>query len=407
MSATIGVVGPADLIPGITSVVREQPGTVILELPYADDTDAPALVDAHLAEVDGWLFAGIAPYAATVAAHGPPTAPATYLEYSGPTLAQALLVLAQRGHDVARLSIDTVPLDDVHHTYAEAGLPTDHLHVLPFDPGLKPAEIIGFHRERHAAGTDVAVTCNSAVHEAIAGEQPALRLAPLAASVRVALRQVLLAGSNQLAEDAQVAVGLIQTSGGDVGLAAEAAALGGSLAAAVGGSHLLITTRGPLYAATSGFTSLPMLGRLADHHRVVRVGLGLGDTAAAAETRARHALARARVLGDVRAVLSLRDGTDMILDVPASRGATDTTSLSVLARRVGVAAATLRELQKLREATDNRPVTTRDIADHLGIRVRAAHRIVQRLELGGLAERAGKLNPGGAGRPHTLYRLVV
>ncbi|TDE11464.1 MarR family winged helix-turn-helix transcriptional regulator [Jiangella asiatica] len=408
MSTTIGVIAPHDLITGIAAVVREQPGTVVMELPYADDGEARELVTKH-ADVDGWLFSGIVPYAAAAAAHEPFPGPVTYIEYSGPTLAQALLLLTQRGHDISRISVDTLPTDDVTQTYAEAGIPASDVHVLPFSADASVAEAIEFHRSRHTGpgGTHVAITCISAVHAAIADEVPTLRLAPLAASVRIALRQLLLAGSNQLAEDAQVAVGMIQTSGGDAGLAAEAAALGGSLATAVGGSHLLITTRGPLYAATSGFTSLPMLGRLADHHDVVRIGLGLGDTAAAAETRARHALARARVLGDVRAILSLRDGTDMLLDVPATRSAMDTISLPVLARRVGVSVPRLRALQRLREATDDEALTTRDVADHLGIQLRTAHQIVQRLERGGLAERTGHLNPERAGRPHTLYRLIV
>lgn len=97
----------------------------------------------------------------------------------------------------------------------------------------------------------------------------------------------------------------------------------------------------------------------------------------------------------------------MVLDVPAAQATTDTTSLSVLARRVGVAVSTLRSLQALREATDDEPLVIRDIADHLGIRVRAAHRIVQRLELGGLAERTGQRKSAGAGRPNTLYKLTV
>lgn len=403
------MVAPHDLMPGIASVVREQPGTVVLELAYRDDTEVPGLVGANATEVDGWLFSDIVPYMAALAAPEPLAAPAVYVEYSGPTLAQALLVLSRRGHDVARLSIDTLPADDVKHTFGEAGVSTDDLHILPFSAGVTTADIVEFHRRRHLgpARAEVAITSVSAVRDALAPEIPTFRLAPLAASVRIALRHLLLTATNQLAEDAQIAVGLIQTSHGDTGLASEVSALGGSLSTAIGGSHLLITTRGPLYAATSGFTWLPMLGRLADHHRVVRVGLGLGDTAAAAETRARHALARARVLGDVRAVLSLRDGTDMVLDVPAAQATTDTTSLSVLARRVGVAVSTLRSLQALREATDDEPIVIRDIADHLGIRVRAAHRIVQRLELGGLAERTGQRKSAGAGRPNTLYKLTV
>ncbi|WP_117208414.1 hypothetical protein [Allorhizocola rhizosphaerae] len=86
---------------------------------------------------------------------------------------------------------------------------------------------------------------------------------------------------------------------------------------ALGGTFLLVTTRRPLYTATAGLTALPMLRRLADRHDRVRIGFGLGRSAAEAEALARRALARARRIGEIAAVLSLRSDTDIVLHTTA------------------------------------------------------------------------------------------
>ncbi|MEV1240860.1 hypothetical protein ACIBO2_46490 [Nonomuraea sp. NPDC050022] len=397
----IGVVGPHDLVDDVAATCEEQPGVTALRLDYDHESQAPAIVEAHAAAVEGWLFTGIVPYMLSRDAEVLSRA-AAFVDYSGATLLSALVRLQHEGQDVTGLSIDTLPAADVVATFAEAGLPADTLRTLPYRPEMTSKKAIAFHKRGPAHPV---ITCLSSVHEALRGEMHVLRLAPSVHSVRVALRQLLLTAEGQAQEDAQIALGLIEVEN-EEGLLREATALGGTLAAFRGGTHLLVTTRGPLHDATGGFTGLPMLGRLAAQNQVVRVGFGLGRSAAEAESLARRALARARRIGDIAAVLSLRADTDIVLESVAGVPESER-NLSVIARRVGLSVATIERLLEARSAAGDEPLTTREIADRLDVQQRTARRMLHRLELAGLAERTGNLTSGSSGRPLTLYRLTL
>lgn len=333
--------------------------------------------------------------------------PAVFVDYTGATLLQAAVRLLRAGHDVTRMSIDTVTGADVATTFGEAGLPVDRVRSLPYRSGLRSDDVVAFHRRQHKAGADVAVTCISSVYEVLRHEMPAFRLAPSNHSVRTALRQLLLQVGSQAQEDAQIALGLANLSDGDDGLLKEVAGLGGTLARFAPDTYLIVTTRGPLHDATGGFTALPMLRRLADRHETVQIGFGLGRSAAEAENLARRALSRARRVGPTTAVLSLRGETDIVLESTTPPPAPSEVNLAVIAQRVGLSVPTLLRLREVRTSVGDEPLTSREVADQLRVQQRTARRMLHRLELAGLAERTGNLASGTSGRPLTLYRLTL
>ncbi|MFC7547694.1 hypothetical protein [Plantactinospora sp. GCM10030261] len=404
MSIEIGIVGPHDLVDEVADTCEEQPGIIARRLDYDHETQAPAIVEAHAGQLVAWLFTGVVPY--TLAREADVLSrPAVFVDYTGATLLQAAVRLLHEGHDVTRISIDTVAVGDVTTTFADAGLPVDRVRVLPYRSGLGSDDLIAFHRRHRRSGT-TAVTCLSSVHEALRQEMPAFRLAPSSHAVRTALRQLMLQASSQAQEDAQIALGLVELPDAD-GLLREVAALGGTLAGFAHGTHLIVTTRGPLHEATAGFTTLPMLRRLVDRYDTVRIGFGLGNSAAEAENLARRALSRARRIGPTAAVLALRGDTDIVLDATVPMPPAREQNLAVIAQRVGLSVPTLLRLRQVRDATGVEPLTSRDVARHLTIAQRTARRMLHRLELAGLAERTGNLASGGSGRPLTLYRLTL
>lgn len=401
MALTIGVVGPDDLVDDVAAICEEQPGVTALRLDYDHESLAPDLVEAHGPEVEGWLFSGIVPYLLARDAEQL-TRPAAFVDYSGATLLGAMVQLQHQGHDITRLSVDTLPAADVAATFQDAGLPTGQVRTLPYRVGLSSTNLVKFHRRNPSR---LAITCLSSVHEALRDELTVLRLVPSKGSIRVALRQLLPAAEGQVTEDAQIALGLVEVAD-ESGLLREATALGGTVAAYRSGVHLLVTTRGPLHEVTGGFTGLPMLARLAARQPVVHIGFGIGRSAAEAESLARRALARARRNGDVAAVLSLRADTDIVLE-SAPQERTAGPNLAVLSHRVGLSVSTLEKLHAAADAGGGQPLTTREIADQLGVQQRTARRMLSRLELAGLAERTGSQGTGGSGRPLTLYRITL
>lgn len=155
MEIVVGVVGPHDLVESVAAICEEQPNARVERFVYAHESEAPAIVDANAEMVDAWLFTGVIPY--TLAADRLKR-PASYVDYTGATLLQALVQLLRSGHDVTRLSIDTLAAADVNAVFTEVGIPTEHMHALAFRPGITSEELVGFHR-KYAAGGSVAITC--------------------------------------------------------------------------------------------------------------------------------------------------------------------------------------------------------------------------------------------------------
>ena len=407
MAVQVGVVGPHDLVDDVAAVCEEQSRVTAYRLNYGHESEAPAITAAHASSVDAWLFTGVVPYTLCREAETL-TRPAVFVDYTGATLLQALVRLVREGHDVSRMSIDTLSTADVVATFTEAGVPVASIATLPYRGGVTSAQTETFHRRarRGSRGSQVALTCLRSVYEKLRGEMPVHRLAPSTHAVRNAVRQLLLETDNQMREDAQLVIGLAELSGGDEGLLKEVVSVGGTTTPLAGGMHLLISTRGPLYAATNGFSGLPMLRRLAELHETVRIGFGLGRGAAEAENLARRALSRARKVGPVASVLSTRDA-DLILAAAGAPADPAAANLTVVAQRVGLSVATLQRLREVRESAGSAPVNTRDLADRLGVQPRTARRMLNRLELAGLAERTGSLASGTSGRPSTLYRITL
>lgn len=409
METVVGVVGPRDLVDLVARICEEQPGVRVQRYPYSHEMETPGIVQGNAASVDAWLFTGIIPY---TLARGMFTRPVSYVDYTGPTLLQAFVHVLRTGHDITQLSVDTLAAADVRAVLDEAGVPTQGVHALAFRPGMESHALIEFHR-KHARPDSVAFTCVSTVYEALRDEITIHRLVPSWDSIRFAIRQLLLVTTNQINEDSQVALGIIETFPGsdrvEQSICQEAAALAGTAVPYGEGQNLIVTTQGRLSAATDKFSSAGFLQRLATQHTEVHAGFGLGHSAAEAETLARRALARAHTHGPVAAVASFRNDVDILLDADGGADhraeALAHMSAAVVAARVGLSVQTLQHVHDLSANSGREGVTTRDVAARLGIQQRTARRILQRLELAGLAERTGHVSPGTSGRPLTLYRL--
>jgi hypothetical protein len=183
---------------------------------------------------------------------------ASFVNYTGAPLLTAVIQLLSGGHDPSSFSIDILDVGQVDETLKEAGIATSGAHVLPYRRALTAADIVEFHQERATAGAGAAITCLRSAYDVLKTDTTAIRLAPSMHSVRYAMQQLLVAFGEARSADAQVAVGLCQVDDAAAAdLRREASGLGGTVVAQGEGQFFIFTTRGPLEAATSGFTELP------------------------------------------------------------------------------------------------------------------------------------------------------
>ncbi|UWE13852.1 hypothetical protein [Actinacidiphila bryophytorum] len=409
---SVAVIGPEDLVQKVLAVGRGSGTVRLVPRPYGHEDDALDVVRSARSEVDGLLFTGVVPHA-LAHAEGLLDRPAMYVPYNGATLLRALVELLRLGHDVSRISIDTLQRAEVLETLTEAKLPTEHVHVLPYRPGLTGQDLVDFHLSaRSRKGTRVAITCLGSAFNALDSEMHAVRLAPSRHSIRDTLQALVLATAAAHSGDAQVALGIVDLPAEDDDLAADLAVLGGALAHLPDGRRLVVTTRGVLEKASEHFTRLPLLDALAARHTTAHVGFGLGRTAAEAESLARRAVNRAASLGGVAGVVSMRDDVDIVIEASAGDDGQELPvpsgpeSLALLARRVGLNVQTLSRLRELVDVRPEEGVTAQAVADHLAVQQRTARRVLKRLERAGLAVPIGSQREESAvGRPRTLFRV--
>ncbi|MFI1394997.1 hypothetical protein [Streptomyces sp. NPDC020681] len=406
MALTVGVIGPEDLVHKVVAVGGASGADRLVPLPYRHEDETLDMVTRGQADADALLFTGVVPHTIAAAA-GILDRPAMYVPYSGATLLRALVELLRLGHDVSRISIDTLRRSEVMETLTEAKLPTEHVHVLPYRPGLTSQDLAEFHlAARDKKQTRVALTCLGSAFHLLDHEMHAVRLAPSRHSIRSTLQALVLATAGAHSGDAQVALGIIDLPAADSELAADLRVLGGSLANLPDGQRLVVTTRGVLEEVSEEFTRLPFLDDLAARHGAAHVGFGLGRTAAEAESLARRAVNRARSVGAVAGVVSMTDDVDIVIDAertpPVVRGPE---GMATLARRVGLNPKTLDRLRELAADEPDEGITAHLVAEHLSVQQRTARRILKRLERAGVAVPTGSRQQGQTGRPPIVYRV--
>ncbi|MEV3991430.1 hypothetical protein AB0J57_21225 [Streptomyces sp. NPDC049837] len=414
MPLTVGVIGPEDLVHKVVAVGGRAGSARLLPLPYRHEDETTEVVAHARSRADALLFTGVVPHALAEAA-GALDRPAMYVPYNGATLLRALVELLRLGHDVSRVSIDTLRRDEVLETMTEAKLPTDRVRVLPYRPGLTSEDIVDFHLEaRDAKKTRVAITCLGSAFHVLEQHTHAVRLAPSRHSILATLQALVLATAGQHSGDAQVALGIVDLPATGTGADADARlsedirVLGGSLAELPDGRRLVVTTRGVLETVTEQFTRIPFLEGLAARHGTAHLGFGLGRTAAEAEALARRAVNRARSVGAAAGVVSMADDVDIVI-TPDPSVETDLAgppeSPALLARRVGLHPQTLDRLRELAAKEGDAGITAHRVAEHLSVQQRTARRILKRLERAGIAVPTGSRQEGQTGRPPIVYRV--
>lgn len=401
-----GIIGPRDLVTVTARAVDASPNLRARRLPYKHESEAPDLVRAHADEVDAWLFTGPVPHRLADRA-GVLRLPSEDVSYSGVTLLAALIRLQRSGQDVDSLSIDTLDSREVTESLAEADLSGAHVRLMRA-ASPDSAQVVEFHRQsRRDHGSKVAITCLGSAYTALKAELPAFRLTPSPRDIREAIASLTLKCAQRRHADAQVVLGLLDTTVSfpiEQGMFDE---LGATVSHLDDGRYLLVTTRGPLIKASKGFSRAPIPDQLLSARGHTRLGIGVGRSAGEAHSLARRALARAELNGRQVAVVCLPSDPDIILRPGRSRArqAPAATDLSDLAVRVGLRRSTLQQLRALADEAGEAGVTSAAVAAAFGIQERSARRLLTRLHRAAVATPVGAVADGRTGRPPVVYRI--
>ncbi|NEE04333.1 transcriptional regulator [Phytoactinopolyspora halotolerans] len=425
---TIGVVGAAEAIERIMSVARDTGSSWwrLVAAAYTDEADAHAQFVKIASRIDVCLFSGPLPYD-MVTGTGGLSVPAAYVPVDGAAIHGTLLRGILGGvFDPTRISIDSVAKRDVMRTYAEIGLSSQHVRVLPYSRPGSADEFLGFHQTRYELGeTTGAVTTVPTVAAALASAGvPVLTMAPAETTVRHALQTAGLIGSQAKLEGARIVTVIVRVPTSMLPphpgpssysyqesklslyreLLREARPMDAAVLARDERSYLVVTTMGSLRIGTDDLTVAPFVQRISSELGIdVEVGIGLGHSTREAELNAQTAVDKAAAAGDHTAFLLGPAGA--VLQLPVERrpephvvhpgGGASSKAAETLARLAGGL-----------ETEENHVVDAEKVAEILDVRLQTARRALRMLVDEGLAWPMPPARARKVGRPPQLFQLL-
>jgi hypothetical protein len=435
---TIGIVGPLDLVERVMLARTPigQPGTAgsfaadtpwptrrLVAAVYREEQEAADKVLKLGRAVDACMFASHVPYSYARRA-GVLCCPATFVPLGGSALFAALLrasrELGAPGRELGKASFDALSRTDVDDAFAELGISSREVQV--HEEPARPAVLASFHEQLWRLGrTSVAFTCLPSVAARLAAvDVPVFVLRPTGCAIRAALHAAALLGGHRRLEDAQLVTAIVEVptlratarraslrnAQEELRLTVqrfllqEADRIQATVAPAGDHSFVVTATRSSMAAGTGGFRSLPFLQRARSELGVIiRVGVGMGRTAAEAEEHARAALGRAEPGTGIRDVPADREGQPIALASrqPAAAAPARPRGLETLSRLAG----------KLPATDDSLVVDAETAGQLLAVTPRTARRLLHVLVEEGLAWPLPPCPSPQPGRPRQSYRLAV
>lgn len=133
--------------------------------------------------------------------------PATALPLTSEVLYATLLRAAGDGHDLRRLSIDSMNGSTVRRSLDDVRIRGLDLAVLPYEATSRREDIVDFHLAHAAASPSLAVTAFVDVDEALRAQgQPCVRLRATRGTMEHTLRHAAQLAKGRLLEDQQIAM---------------------------------------------------------------------------------------------------------------------------------------------------------------------------------------------------------
>lgn len=428
-------VGPSDLKTLVLDVAKEYPE---ININYAVYTSEASIVDTiknYELNHDILLFAGSLPYN-IIKKNMRLKKPMFYIRFEGTALYRVLFHLnkeVKKGfpNKTVRISIDNMQRFEIEECFEELDINVQELFLYDNDQNGDIKNLIKYHCELlEKEYIDVAITCVGSVYKHLKKlGVPAARIKPTRLSVRNSLQQILLEGKSLRHHDSQIAVGIINLSNmynskhlSEYQLQRRILAMQnilidyGERSQSIikwpdGKEVKFITTRGALQINDSQSKEINLLKEIFNKTEVkANLGIGIGQTANAAELNAREALRKASdnqsscFVVDIDGTVHGPIGNHLQLTYSIRN---DNEEILRIAKKANIGSATINRIISFCQVHGKNTVTTAELANGLGITPRSSRRILNKLEGINLAVVTGEEQPINRGRPRQIYSLFL
>lgn len=434
----VAVLGPQDLVERVVALGSSFSSFVLVPYPYQSERETVTILEECAADNQIVLFTGPIPYAiARVDCRF--SLPMFYVAYSSGALYGVLLshieAFGRRKGDPMRMSVDTLDASTVYTLLEEFSSTQPAVYAMeeqqqPITEEALVAHHYGLYRQ---GNTDFAITgLTSAYRRLCALGVPAYRLMITDGAIRAALSLVENEAKTIIQHDEELCVGTVQVINGAsvrsnipsdyenrrlrlmlmthmVDFFEEIKA---SMRIDDDDTYVFFTNRGAIDTEMQGYRAMQLIERT---QKILPfdlcIGLGYGHSVYAAEQNSKKALQQAIHWGKNSCTSMAANGSLTHLypvDAPITyTSRTDEPWVLDLSDRSGVSVSTITKIAGSIANQGYGTFTAKDIAEVLGITLRSARRILEKLEEAKGAVAVGKEQPAGSGRPRRIYRFIA
>ncbi|QGP92055.1 hypothetical protein MGLY_14110 [Neomoorella glycerini] len=433
MPFKLAIIGPDDLVNQSYQLSRDTAGITPVTLPYKHEGETLSLVEKHDSQVDGFLFTGFLPYHETRKA-GITSKPIFFYPINGTSLYRVFFIMKfHQGIDITRISIDTLKRDEVREVYRELELDYSNLYVNEKDlTEFSQEQYFNFHKSLFLQGVTVgAVTAINSVYERLKSEGiPAFKVIPTLYAMKETLKFIQAAAQAYTAESNQIIIQIIDIEDYNLN-GPELASLEkrqrklnlyqellnyarnyqASVLPTEGDQFVILITKGIFREYTNFYEDIPIIYEIEKKLAMgISMGIGMGRSALEAEENAREALLLSKqkkgrnayiINQDKQVIGPIGNGEKLDFNLKS-----DDQRLVGLAEKTGLSIATLTRIQSLIKKLQRDAVTATEIQEGLGITLRTANRVLQKLSSCDIAIKVGLEQPA-RGRPRQVYRIKL
>lgn len=436
MEIKVALIGPSDLLDEFLHIATAYPNLKLLPFGYTDVQETPSLVLQCLEQVDVLLFAGPIPYHIAcehVAIHKPTIC----VSYNGTSLYRVFFQFVRENKynykdNRLRFSIDILRKEEIEERLEELDIAFEEMFVMENPSNQKTDAILQFHQDLWMnRKVDTVFTCSGSVYKhLVKAGVSCYFIKPTKTAIHNALYRVQIEGKSMQLSDTQIAIGIIGMESfsqgrGTLGYGTQRKKLalqqllidyGEEIQAVINWSDLneitFVTTRGVIERTTNNFSQSPLLEQIINRlHLSASIGIGLGRTVNEAQNKAGEALLKAKSGGGKRCFIAFEDGNVIgplgeEHQLAYSLRSDDPDRL-LLAKNTGLSIGTINKLIAFCHNHGSSRVTAAELANGIGITIRSARRILNKLEQCDVAFIVGEEQPISKGRPRQVYELKL
>ena len=435
-----GIVGPEASVNRVCSELRMAQLPIQTEpLVYESFGEVTDLISHHQSNYQALLFTGQAPYDLAIQKIRP-SIPWNFLTTNKLELMYAIFKASrQDGYDISRISHDSYRPDEILTAFREIGFPSDSVTILNA-AAVRGAEdyirqVIAFHREQYRSkrATCCVVGMEQAYRLLKAEGIPAVYVERSHDAIVEAVQKLMLTIYHLQQRD-RVAVLAVQITLMNEHLAYTLSPLqlydfrhqigcevykfahriGACVFEVSPFQYYLVSSEHIVSGETAQYQRIALMRNLNRIDIVNHISLGIGlasDTLLAkqsADTGLRKALSAPKTQAFV--VENGKQVTGPFFPCADTADAADKDetvdrSLLLLSEKTGIGVQTLGQLETVLRQNDIEVTTASELARLCGIGIRSMNRLLERLEMAGCVQDAGRESRVGRGRPSRLIRL--